>query len=351
MPNWSSPGFYETVTRLEAAVSVKKEAGETPDPQYADIAEQYTRLPELSRQVTQYAFQLTLEQDTPYKKAYAIMERLRRDYTYNLDVPYVPRYAELVEWFMETREGYCTYFATAMTVLARTAGIPARYVEGFSLYNLSPDKNGVYTVTGAQAHAWCEVYLEGIGWIPFDATAPVSSARLPEASPENDPNNPDSEENTPEDIQPEAEDTSSPSSAPTEQEDTHDTGGKKPFPWTFIILAVIAVAAALKAVPAALTVRFRSSRLLRKYPPGKCLLVCWRDILNMLKYWGLSPKPGETCMKLSERAGERLSFTPYPFSQIAQMTELYIYGGIEPELYALSAAIAFRSEIDRKSVV
>ena len=65
------------------------------------------------------------------------------------------------------KEGYCTYFASAMTVLCRMAGLPARYVEGFVA---QPGADGFAYVTGKDAHAWTEVYFEGFGWVPFDAT-------------------------------------------------------------------------------------------------------------------------------------------------------------------------------------
>lgn len=70
-------------------------------------------------------------------------------------------------FLLDTRKGYCTYFATAMTVMCRISGIPARYVEGFVA---DPDMNGRAWVTGKQGHAWTEVYLAGFGWLTFDST-------------------------------------------------------------------------------------------------------------------------------------------------------------------------------------
>ena len=347
MPRWYSSGFSSAVTRLEAAVADKKAAGLIPDPQYEEILEQYTRLPTLSLQVRAYASLLTAGQDTPYEKACAIMEQLRGSYIYSLDVPYVPYDMELVEWFMQTRVGYCTYFATAMTVLARASGIPARYVEGFSLYNLTPDKNGAYTVTGAQAHAWCEVYLEGIGWIPFDATAAGASAAGSSNSPDNNNENSREQEELPPGEDPENESPSNPDPIPTQSRANADPiAEKRPFPWIYLVLALFAAAAVTVAAVAALKSRFKNSRLLKKYSHGECLMLCWRDIMNMLKYWELSPEPGETCMALAERAGGSFSFEACPFSRVAQLTELYIYGGIDPGPEALLAVIDFRREMD-----
>lgn len=72
-----------------------------------------------------------------------------------------------------SRSGYCVHYATLSTLLLRCCGIPARYVEG---YVISPqqaerlDSGETFTVTQANAHAWTEYYLDGVGWIPFDAT-------------------------------------------------------------------------------------------------------------------------------------------------------------------------------------
>ena len=68
---------------------------------------------------------------------------------------------------MTSRKGYCTYFASAMTVLCRLNGLPARYVEG---YLAEPDSTGKTILSGMNAHAWTEVYFQGFGWLTFDAT-------------------------------------------------------------------------------------------------------------------------------------------------------------------------------------
>lgn len=79
---------------------------------------------------------------------------------------------DFVENFLTAKEGYCVHFATAMTVMLRTQGIPARYVSG---YNVPKGESETVTVTEERAHAWCEVYFEGIGWIPFEPTASLGT--------------------------------------------------------------------------------------------------------------------------------------------------------------------------------
>lgn len=143
------------------------------------IYDKYLQLPEtLPQRVKDLAASLTDSAGNNYDKAKAIEKYLAANYTYNLDVPHVPRDRDFVDFFLfDQTEGYCTYFASAMTILARCAGLPARYVEG---YMLPPDpvkdRNNMYIVTNMQAHAWVEVYFEGYGWLPFEPTSPFRSA-------------------------------------------------------------------------------------------------------------------------------------------------------------------------------
>ncbi len=75
---------------------------------------------------------------------------------------------EFLEYFLlESKEGYCTYFATAFVLLARAEGIPARYAQGFCV---PMGESGFATVLSNMAHSWPEVYMEGVGWIPFEPT-------------------------------------------------------------------------------------------------------------------------------------------------------------------------------------
>jgi protein-glutamine gamma-glutamyltransferase len=77
----------------------------------------------------------------------------------------------LAHFLFDTKAGFCEYFATAMTVMLRTQGIPAREVNGFlpGEYN---DVGGDYIVRASDAHSWVEAYFPGTGWLTFDPTPP-----------------------------------------------------------------------------------------------------------------------------------------------------------------------------------
>jgi len=142
------------------------------------IYEKYLQLPEdLPQRVKDLAASLVVSSDNNYDKAKAIEKYVAGNYAYNLDVRSTPRNRDFVDYFLfDQQEGYCSYFASAMTILARCAGLPARYVEG---YMLPPgpleDNRNMYIVTNMQAHAWVEIYFEGYGWLPFEPTAPFRS--------------------------------------------------------------------------------------------------------------------------------------------------------------------------------
>ena len=90
-------------------------------------------------------------------------------FTYSISNPPVPGNIDAVSWLLQTHRGYCTYYATAMTMMARLLGVPARMVNGFSQGHFD-SRRGVWEVDGDNAHSWVQVYFPGQGWISFDPT-------------------------------------------------------------------------------------------------------------------------------------------------------------------------------------
>ena len=132
----------------------------------------FLRLPPLDERVRRLADSLTHDQPTRYDQARAVEHWLRSEFRYTLDLPATPRQATLDYFLFERRAGHCEYFATAMAVLLRAAGIPTRNVNGF-LGGTWSERGGYLAVTGNDAHSWVEVYFPGIGWVPFDPTPPA----------------------------------------------------------------------------------------------------------------------------------------------------------------------------------
>jgi len=129
----------------------------------------YTALdPDIPDRVRVLAYEITGKYNNNYDKSKAIEEYLRRNYKYSKKPEALPSKMEFTDYFLfESQEGYCTYFATAMSVLLREAGIPSRYVEGFiSRY----EGRDTRVIRGTDAHAWVEVYFDNYGWVTFEPT-------------------------------------------------------------------------------------------------------------------------------------------------------------------------------------
>ncbi len=154
--------------------AVLRAAGQDYPP---EIAETYLQLPaDLPAELSAYAAEITAAAPpTPYDRAVAIEAALRR-LPYTLNVPIPPAGREVTSWFLfDLKQGYCDYFATAMVVLARLNGIPARLAIGYTMGRLDPQRSE-YVVTEMDAHSWPELYFPGQGWIPFE---PTSGESLP----------------------------------------------------------------------------------------------------------------------------------------------------------------------------
>jgi transglutaminase-like putative cysteine protease len=106
----------------------------------------------------------------------------QQDFTYSVDNPAVPGGVDVVDWLLQTHRGYCTYYASAMVVMARLLGIPARVVNGFSQGHFDA-KRKVWVVQGDDAHSWVQAYLPRFGWISFDPTPGFAPTAAPQSTP------------------------------------------------------------------------------------------------------------------------------------------------------------------------
>lgn len=128
----------------------------------------YTQLPDtIPQRVLDLAESVTADAATPYAKAKAL-ESFLRQYEYSLDVNAPPADQDVVDFFLfEQQVGYCDYYATAMTVMARHIGLPARMAIGFAA---APTIDGTQELRGIDAHSWTEIHFGDYGWIEFEPT-------------------------------------------------------------------------------------------------------------------------------------------------------------------------------------
>jgi len=147
------------------------------------ILQTYLQLPKnLDPNIKIKAQQITANSHTMYDKAVALESYFHSNYVYDTNIS-LPRGEEAVSWFLfrSNHKGFCNYFATAMTVMARELGIPARVVEGYT--NGKYDgKHNQWVIRGTDAHSWVQIYFAGYGWVNFEPSASFATFTRPVVS-------------------------------------------------------------------------------------------------------------------------------------------------------------------------
>lgn len=159
------------------AASLRQAGTEYPD----WLRQRYLQLPaSLSDRVRLLAEEITAGAENPYDKATALEQYLRRTITYDLTPPARPAGQGYVDFLLfDSQRDYCNGYATAMAVLARSVGIPARLAVGYAEGEYDAER-GVFRVRERNAHSWPEIYFPGYGWIEFEPTASVTPLTRPE---------------------------------------------------------------------------------------------------------------------------------------------------------------------------
>ncbi|HEY9059983.1 MAG TPA: transglutaminase-like domain-containing protein [Pseudobacteroides sp.] len=139
---------------------------------YNAASRYYTGLPDnMPERVYNLAEKITKGKNSDYLKALAIQNYFHSSgYKYSLKPPRISRNMDYNDFFLfESKKGVCVQFASSMVILARAAGLPARYVEGYVARELDP-VTGKYMVRDKHAHAFPEVFIAGYGWMVFEPT-------------------------------------------------------------------------------------------------------------------------------------------------------------------------------------
>lgn len=176
LPYTPAARFHYSITsvpRTLAAAERSSSGFRYPEP----IRRHFLQLPKTRPEVGDLAREVTRKAGTPYEKVLAIEQHLREQYHYSLDINTTVSATPLEDFLFTRKTGYCEHYATAMVVLLRTLGVPARLVTGF-LPGEWNDVGNYYLVRQRDAHAWVEVYFPVSGWVTFDPT-PIVAPALP----------------------------------------------------------------------------------------------------------------------------------------------------------------------------
>lgn len=110
----------------------------------------------------------------PYMAATLVARYVSMSATYDLVPGRAPASRDFVEFFMnDLKKGYCVHFASTTTAILQALGIPARYVVGYRA--VLPEAETWIEINKEKSHAWTEIYLMGVGWVPIESTAGLSS--------------------------------------------------------------------------------------------------------------------------------------------------------------------------------
>jgi len=132
------------------------------------VRNKYTSTDNISKEVSDLAHQITADCYSDIEKALALSDYFQLN-NYVYDDEYEPEDKSIDYFIFEGKTGVCTSYATAMTLMARSIGLPARYVEGYAAFEKDGNR---FVIRDNYAHAFVEVYIPGTGWLTFDPTVP-----------------------------------------------------------------------------------------------------------------------------------------------------------------------------------
>lgn len=136
----------------------------------ADVRVRDLALPEgFPSEASRLAAAVTQGSSTDYDTARMLQDWFRNNFRYSTEVPPGQSSQAIID-FLRGRVGYCEQFAGSYAAMARSLGLPARVVVGFTPGTPDADHPNTYSVYGRNAHAWPEVYLAGSGWVSFEPT-------------------------------------------------------------------------------------------------------------------------------------------------------------------------------------
>jgi transglutaminase-like putative cysteine protease len=307
------------------------------DPVYYELP---SGVPDSARNL---ARQVTANAATPFDRAIALQNFFRDNFTYNTNVQ-LDDSNNAIDVFLRDREGFCQQFAGTFAVMARSVGLPARVAVGYTPGDLGTD--GRYHVFGRHAHAWPEVWFDGIGWVAFEPTPQrgngdtsqftgVAAAQATPSSPSQGTNDttpatvkdPDKEPTTsrPTDGRP-TPGGSTTTLAPVVSTSGGSSGASSSVAVVLVALVLLVVLWVLLAprAIAAMTVR-------RQRTPRDRVIVAWHRACQELALAGAPPVGGATPLEYVAAAEQATGVNDQLLRELAVQVTRAVYSRGEPD--------------------
>lgn len=322
----------------------------------------YYELPDSAWEATRgTAATVTAGAASPYEQALALQNWFRTNFTYDTDVQ-LGNSTDAITAFLRDRRGFCQQFAGTFAVMARSLGLPARVAVGFTPGELQAD--GKYHVYGRHAHAWPEVWFDGIGWIPFEPTPGRGSSDsepftgVPAAQDGSTPtgggtgggSNPSTPTPTTRPQDPDAN--------PDDPRDGGAAGGADGSDGTPTASAPQQVPAVLKAVPVVLALlllwallvplvaRWRARRVLRS--PAERVVGAWHRARTALTLAGVEDHPDDTPVQFAVRADRAVPVDHRTVRTLADQVTRVVYAEVEVDDAAAATSERLSTDVQRR---
>lgn len=303
-----------------------------------EIDQRYLSLPQdLPERVRLLAKDITKYCTNNYDRLEAIKTYLK-EYEYTKNVTRLPDNRDFVDYFLfDSKQGYCTYYATSMAVLGRCVGIPTRYVEGICL-DYTKQKSGLYSGMSTQSHAWAEAYIEGLGWIPFEATSGYTAIGNEWSKPQASQGGSGSSYQP----YPPDQNTQGGTLTPIYIPDEEDNSSLE----TIIILSIIAVLILAVTIGITLSTAIKRRRFRRCTDTVK-VYICFEDICFYIKRLsGDELLPKETLKMFADRINGRFCFNGIDFSDIANIYTKVRYAEQEATKTDVEKYLQFKASLN-----
>ncbi|WP_329069155.1 transglutaminase TgpA family protein [Streptomyces sp. NBC_01429] len=311
----------------------------------AALRREYTQIPAILPDVVkETALGVTEGATTDYEKAVRLQDWFALDggFSYNTEVDSGTGVAAITR-FLQNKEGFCVHFSFAMAAMARTLGIPARVAVGFTPG--TPQSDGSMSVGLRDAHAWPELYFEGVGWTRFEPTPSRGSApdyTRPDAPVDGptDPSSPDaSASDTPSD-EPSASDSCPAQGRQPAECGTAVADGAVPptdaGPPVGTVIGIVLSALAVLLIPLLPLLWRTRIRALRLGSAGRTVedasartLAAWREITDTAWDHGIPPDDSRTPRKTAARIVRLGGLEGLPAEAVHRVA-----GAVERVLYA-----------------